>query len=308
MNKSHAYLRFFASFALAGVLVGALASVSSPASATIPAAATAAVAAAPHSSAPSPFDAVALIARAAFVYDATTGETLFEKNADAQLPLASLTKLMTALTARTAAPRYALIPLAGEGEWSLNDLLSFTLMSSSNDGAMAAAAVGGSFFSKTGAEAESRQQFIVAMNHEAEALGLPSVYFLNETGLDENTEIAGGYGSARDAGRLIAFAYRAHPELFDATTQMHTFFTEENGARYSADNTNKIVADIPMLRASKTGLTDLAGGNLAVLFEVGVGKPIVVAVLGSTEEGRFSDVQTLVAVTLAHLQRNDSPI
>ncbi len=309
MNEQLSHFRFFASFALAGALVGSLAGVSSPARETVSAAATAAaVAAAPLLSAPFPFDTVALTARAAFVYDAATGKTLFEKNADAQLPLASLTKLMTTLAARAAAPRYALVPLAGEGEWSLNDLLSFTLMSSSNDGAAAAAAVGGSFLSKTGADKENRQQFIAEMNREAAALGLSSVYFLNETGLDENTELSGGYGSARDAARLVAFAYRTHPELFGATTHAVASFTEENGARHEADNTNKIVADIPMLRASKTGLTDLAGGNLAVLFDAGVVKPIAVIVLGSTEEGRFEDVKTLVAATLQFLQKDDSPL
>lgn len=308
MNEPRAHLRFFASFVLAGALVGVLASVSLPASAPISAAATAAVAAAIPLLASSPFDTVTLTARAAFVYDGATGKTLFEKNADAQLPLASITKLMTALAARTAAPRYALVSLADEGGWSLDDLLSFTLMSSSNDGATAAAVVGGSFLSKTGVEAENRQQFIAEMNREAATFGLASVYFLNETGLDENTELAGGYGSARDVAHLVFAIYSAHPELFDATTEETAFFMEENGARHSADNTNKIVADIPMLRASKTGLTDLAGGNLAVLFDAGVGKPIAVVVLGSTEEGRFADVQTLIAATLAHLQKDDSPL
>ena len=143
------------------------------------------------------------------------------------------------------------------------------------------------------------------MNAEAQRAGLSATYFLNETGLDENAEISGGYGSARDAARLIAYAYRAHPELFGATTQSESVFTEENGNRHEADNTNKIVAEIPMLRASKTGFTDLAGGNLAVVFDAGIGKPIAVSVLGSTKDGRFEDVKNLVDATLQFLQRND---
>ena len=46
----------------------------------------------------------------------------------------------------------------------------------------------------------------------------------------------------------------------------------------------------------KTGLTDLAGGNLVVLFEAG-GRRYAAVVLGSTEEGRFSDMRQLVATT-----------
>lgn len=51
--------------------------------------------------------------------------------------------------------------------------------------------------------------------------------------------------------------------------------------------------------ASKTGLTDLAGGNLAIAFDAGLGHPIVVVVLGSTEDGRLTDVENLVDATLA---------
>jgi D-alanyl-D-alanine carboxypeptidase len=44
----------------------------------------------------------------------------------------------------------------------------------------------------------------------------------------------------------------------------------------------------------KTGFTDLAGGNLAIVFDVGLAHPVVAVVLGSSEEGRFSDMQKLV--------------
>jgi D-alanyl-D-alanine carboxypeptidase len=50
---------------------------------------------------------------------------------------------------------------------------------------------------------------------------------------------------------------------------------------------------------SKTGYTDLAGGNLAVVFDAGIGHPVAVVVLGSTKEERFTDVQRLVRATSA---------
>ena len=306
MNEPNSHFRFFLAFAFAGALVGALSYI--PRVAEIPARAdalaqTISVATAVNQAA-SPFAEIELGARAAFVFDVSTGKTLFDKNASAQLPLASLTKIITSVTALTLAPNYALVPFNNE-RWSIKDLLSFSLTASSNDGVSAAAAIAGSFVSHGETDAENRVWFIKEMNKEAHKAGLSASYFLNETGLDESMELAGGYGSARDAARLIAYAYQAHPELFGATTQSSSMFVEENGNEHEADNTNKIVAEIPMLRASKTGFTELAGGNLTIIFNAGIGKPIAVSVLGSTEDGRFEDVKNLVDTTLRFLQRND---
>jgi D-alanyl-D-alanine carboxypeptidase len=55
---------------------------------------------------------------------------------------------------------------------------------------------------------------------------------------------------------------------------------------------------IPSLIASKTGFTDLAGGNLAVIFDAGFEYPIIVVVLGSSQTGRFTDVEKLVNLSL----------
>jgi D-alanyl-D-alanine carboxypeptidase len=44
----------------------------------------------------------------------------------------------------------------------------------------------------------------------------------------------------------------------------------------------------------KTGLTDLAGGNLGILFDAGMGRPVAIVVLGATEKSRFTDVSALL--------------
>ena len=59
-----------------------------------------------------------------------------------------------------------------------------------------------------------------------------------------------------------------------------------------------------MLIASKTGYTDLAGGNLVIAFDAGFNHPIIVSVLGSTIDGRFTDAEALVWAALAYLQNN----
>jgi D-alanyl-D-alanine carboxypeptidase len=77
------------------------------------------------------------------------------------------------------------------------------------------------------------------------------------------------------------------------TTKTATTFADTNGRQYSAVNTNQQVEKYPQLLFSKTGYTDLAGGNLCVVLTMN-GRTIVIVVLGSTKEGRFADVDTLI--------------
>lgn len=249
----------------------------------------------------SAFTEPSLTARAAIVYDVQLKEILFEKNAHAQLPLASITKLMPTLIALESLPRDVPITIAenmlwAEGDsgfvigerWDLLDLIDATLVTSSNDGATAlASAVSGG----------SMEQAISLMNKRARALDLHQTYFLNPTGLDESGTMAGAYGSAYDVAQLLAFLITQYPEALERTAHDTTLFTPENGASVNAHNTNEALGEIPGFIAGKTGYTDLAGGNFAVAFDVEVGHPIIVVVLGSTQAGRFEDVRTLVRAT-----------
>ena len=65
----------------------------------------------------------------------------------------------------------------------------------------------------------------------------------------------------------------------------------------SAFNTNEALGELPGLIMGKTGITDLAGGNLGIVFEVSPNHPVVAVVLGSTRDGRFEDMKKLVART-----------
>jgi D-alanyl-D-alanine carboxypeptidase len=66
-------------------------------------------------------------------------------------------------------------------------------------------------------------------------------------------------------------------------------------------NTNKAIDLLPNVIASKTGFTDLAGGNLVVAFDAGIAHPIIIAVLGSSFDGRFDDMTKLVNSTIEYL-------
>lgn len=265
-----------------------------------------------------PFKNLDLEAKAVYVFDTKTDGVFYEKNQEAQLPLASLAKIMTGVVALSIMPEFSIINieneyLAPEGDsglfpnekWTLGNLLNLILLESSNDGAYAVASVVGAYrLGGNSTNPESQKEFISIMNKKAKDLDLTQTYFLNETGLDISQSLSGAYGSARDAAKLIAFAYKNYPSVFDST-KYDTLPTESlNETKHEVKNTNKSINDFPVLLASKTGYTDLAGGNLAIIFDAGFARPIAVAILGSTEEGRFTDAEKLVWATLEYLQGN----
>jgi len=132
-----------------------------------------------------------------------------------------------------------------------------------------------------------------AMNRTATRLGLTQTYFLNPTGLDLNPETSGAYGSARDVATLVSSFLKEHSNFFEATAKERVNI--KVGERmHSATSTAAPLLSIPGFIGAKTGFTDLAGGNLVAAFDISLGHPIVIVVLGSTREGRFKDVQTLI--------------
>lgn len=262
--------------------------------------------AAPVEEAPTPdaFASVDIEAKAAIVYDLVTGGTLYERNADAQLPLASLTKLLTVYAALaelspetpitiSAAARNVEAPRAfNEGQvFSLEDLARLTLTASLNDGAAAIIETAAARQNRTASE---------ALASAAAGLNLTQTYAVNGSGLDMSTVISGGYGSARDLARLSGALAEKSPRIAYATTERFAEATSKGGTAYKVKNTDPIVETIPHLLLSKTGFTDLAGGNLALVFDSGIAHPIAVIVLGSTEKARFTDAAKLVNATFAH--------
>lgn len=250
----------------------------------------------------SAYDSVKLSAKAAIVYDLTTGKVLYQKNAEAQLPLASLTKLLTLYAAADALAESAPVTitaeaLATEGEsgfregdtFTFRDAARLAVVASSNDAAEAIA--------EAATKARHAPNGTSLLASAASSIGLTQTYALNGTGLDENGKISGGYGSAHDIALLAAALLRRIPAIMHATTDNSVTATSLAGSSYTLKNTNPEVSRIPGLMLSKTGYTDLAGGNLAVVFDAGIGHPVAIVVLGSTRDERFTDVDRLVQAT-----------
>ena len=250
------------------------------------------------------YDELFLSAKAAIVYDLTTGEVLYEKNAQAQLPLASLTKLLTLYAAAGALSENDTITmsasaLAADGDtgftagesFAFDDLAKMAIVASSNDAAAAIA--------EAAASANHASNGTALLASAVSALGLTQTYALNGTGLDENGTISGAYGSAYDIAILAGEFLKRAPEIARASVRPSITSYSSSGRSYTLTNTNPGVDRVPGLLLSKTGYTDLAGGNLAIVFDAGINHPVAVVVLGSTRDERFVDVDRLVRATSA---------
>ena len=139
------------------------------------------------------------------------------------------------------------------------------------------------------------------MNIKAEELGLRTLSFKNPTGLDVSITEPGAIGSAKDVSLLMEHILKEYPELLEATTRGGARIYNSQGEYHDVENTNEVLYAIPNLIGSKTGYTDLAGGNLTIAFDAGMNRPIIITVLGSTREERFSDALRLVRATQTHI-------
>ena len=147
--------------------------------------------------------AAALSAAAAVTMDADTGETLFAENADSRLPMASTTKIMTALVALgegdldrvyTVKKQYAAVEgssmyLKAGYDYTVRELLLGLLLASGNDAALALAEHA----------AGSERAFVRLMNRRAAELGMDNTSFENPHGLDDKQH----YSTARDMAVLM---------------------------------------------------------------------------------------------------------
>jgi D-alanyl-D-alanine carboxypeptidase len=255
---------------------------------------------------------IRLTADAAYVWDVVGQRVLYQKNADTVLPLASITKLMTALIAYelvednltvtipgTATRQESASGLASGEQFNVRRLADMALTASANDAAYSLGAAVGSLLGDN----DNTAQFIAAMNIRAEELGLASLSFKNTTGLDLTSTEAGAMGNARDISFLMEYILTQHPDLLKSTTEESLRVYNTAGDYHDVENTNVLVGRIPNLIGSKTGYTDLAGGNLTVAFDAGYNRPVIVTVLSSSLQGRFVDVAALVeAVTTGTIE------
>ena len=219
---------------------------------------------------------LSLRSAAAIVQDAETGEILYGKNASTVAPIASITKLMTAMVVLDAGlDLNRVITISGEdmdalrgthsrlkpgASLSRDELLRLALMASEN---RAAAALGRTY--PGGIEAFKR-----AMNHKAQMLGMDATHFDDATGLS-----SANVASAEDLVKLVRAAHR-YPLIRDYTT-MSGHEVQVAGRPLAYRNTNRlVVSERWNIGLSKTGFTNDAGRCLVLQAKLGEREVIIV--------------------------------
>ncbi len=240
-------------------------------------------------------DKMALRSSVALVQDAASGETLFAKNSETVLPIASITKLMTAIvvlengfaldervaitqedvTATHSARIRGRLPPGST--LSRDELLLLALMASENRAAAALArtAPGG------------YDAFIAAMNREADRLGLHDTRFSDPTGLSPDN-----VSSAQDLVKLVKAAH-AYPQIREYSTRRSAFVKARRGT-VGFSNTNSLVRSGSWdIELSKTGYIHAAGRCLVMHVRVASRDLVVVLLDSYGKYSRIGDAQRI---------------
>ena len=245
-----------------------------------------------------------LQSQSAFLSCLCDNPPLFEKTPSMQLPLASVTKIMTAyLALRELGPDYpvrvseeaiATEGIAGDlqiGEvLSVKDIIVMMMASSSNDAAAALAeALGRAYHALTFSDAIA--QTVWLMNEEARLLGMQHTMFQNPTGLDFEHGPS-NFSTAYDMILLLQ-ATRSQPLLWDLSRMPDPRVVSQYGITHALLNRNPF-RDFPHYVGGKTGTTDYAGENLVMLFEKPLGRLHALILLGAPPGQREAEAQKLL--------------
>lgn len=242
--------------------------------------------------------------QAAILVDLGTGTVLYEKNADEQRAIASITKVMTLLLTFQAleAGQVQLtdvVPVSehaygmgGSQIWlepgeqlTLEEMLKAICISSANDAAVAVAEyIGG-----------SEDAFVQQMNAEAARLGMTGTHFENACGLDET----GHLSTARDVAVMSREMLLHHTEIADYCT----IWTDTlRGGETQLVNTNKLLRSYQGITGLKTGTTGGAGVCISASAERD-GLGLVAVILGApSSKDRFDAARTLLDYGFANYQ------
>ena len=242
---------------------------------------------------------LALTAKSALSYDETTDTPIFELSPNTKLPMASLTKIMTAIIAleHPKSPDEYVVTgdaLVGEDSMGLTEgevlsqkeLLYGLLLHSGND----AAEVFASNFPG------GRGEFIHAMNDKASALGLSDTHFTNPTGLEGD---GNQYTTAYDLLKITRYALETFPEFDDiVATVSYSIPQTQTHKAFDLENETNLLTSYPGVKGVKTGYTPEAGLCLVTYLEYG-GHKIIGVVLGS--EDRRDDMKEILDYSLKKL-------
>jgi len=232
----------------------------------------------------------ALSPRAIFVKDLTTGTILYQKDAEISLPIASTTKIMTALVASEyfkpnsvltvqdgASISGARVGLVGGENLSFISMLYGMLLNSGNDAAFTIAEnyPGGTV------------AFVSAMNKKASSLNLANTHFDNPAGFDSPKH----FSSAKDLSTITEEALKNYRLARIFATKETNIVSLDKKYKHNLINLNKLLSQVKGVLGVKTGYTEEAKENLVTLVDRD-GHQILTVVLGSDD--RFGESTKLI--------------
>jgi D-alanyl-D-alanine endopeptidase (penicillin-binding protein 7) len=230
--------------------------------------------------------------KAAFVIDEATGRVLFQKNPERILPIASLTKLVTAMVLLDTAPDWdrsvEILPedvknssrshIRPREEITIRDLIHASIMSSDNVATKALARSCGL----------TADEFVRRMNAKAESLGLTGTHFVEPTGLSEQN-----VATAEGVARLLSAA--ASNPIVGAIMQKQDYTFATNRRMHTLVNTNRLLRSNWRITGGKTGYINESGYCLATKVESPTGAAITAVVLGAPSNAlRFAEARRIL--------------
>lgn len=248
--------------------------------------------------------------KAAVLIEQNSGTVLYEKQPDLQLPIASITKVMTLLLTMEAVDSGKVglqdtVPVSehsysmgGSQIWlepgetfTLDEMLKAICVSSANDAAVAVAEfIGG-----------SEPAFAEMMNQKAAELGMTNSCFKNACGLDE----AGHLSTARDVAVMSREILTRHPSITNYTT---IWMDTLRGGATQLLNTNKLLKRYNGINGLKTGTTGGAGVCITA-SATRDGLSLIAVVLGSSSSGeRFDAATALLDYGFANFESAAAPM
>lgn len=251
-------------------------------------------------------------AKAFYCIDVKRNEILLARNPDKQLPIASLTKLVTALVTldhmslnqKLVVPDNikkvpkSVVGLKPGDRISVEELLHGLLISSGNDCAetLACAYPGG------------KDKFVRAMNKKAKTLGATSTIFYTPSGLDrkvpcdgDREDVHSNMSTARDISRIARVAF-SNPNIRSiCRKKAHVLPSATCSKGYAVRTTNKLLRDNLPVIGGKTGYTSRAGHCLATELAPGGKDVFLIVVLGSPDH--FADTRLVYNKALAETRK-----
>ncbi len=233
-----------------------------------------------------------LAAKAALIFNPDKDKILYQKNIDQVLPIASLTKLMTALivlenlnlgeiivVSEKAIAAYGdKAELIVDERLSVKNLLHALLMESSNDAAVALAEA---------VEQRTGRSFIDLMSKKAEELELSSTHFVDASGYDP-----ANVSTVREVAQLVKYSFNQPLVWQILKTPTINLSSIDGKVNHRWVNTDELLNRLPNIIGGKTGYTEEAQGCLVLVIKQTSSENLITVVLGAQQ--RFLETERLI--------------